>query len=116
VAEDEVLIRLDLAESLRERGYKVLEAANAGEALTLLRAADVLVDLLLTDLVMPGGVDGFTLLRVAREEFPDVKLIVVSALISDERDQRVIADAVFPKPIRFNRLLDKIEDLLSKEP
>ena len=55
--EDEALIRMDRAEFLRERGYRVHEAADAEEALEALRAKFA-IDLVFTDINLPGGIDG----------------------------------------------------------
>jgi CheY-like chemotaxis protein len=58
VVEDEVLIRLVIAEYLRECGYKVYEAAHADEALAVLQSPDVPIDIVFSDVVMPGRMDG----------------------------------------------------------
>ena len=69
VVEDEVLIRLHVAEELREAGFPVLEAADAGEALAILGHVDG-VELIATDLRMPGELDGLALARQVRVRIP----------------------------------------------
>ena len=77
VAEDEVLVRLALAEYLRDCGYRVLEAANAFEAIQIL-TEDIRVDVLLSDVQMPGDMNGFGLVKWTRQHRPAVRLIMTS--------------------------------------
>jgi len=74
VVEDEVLVRLMIADELREQGLHVLEASNADDALTILQSS-LPVDLLFTDVRMPGRMDGVALARFAHSRFPWLKLI-----------------------------------------
>lgn len=102
VVEDEVLARVVLADDLREGGCDVAEAADADEALRMFRTgADI--DVLVTDICMPGSIDGAELAKVVRRRFPEVKIIVVSA----ERpidDLLNLADGYFEKPYVAARL------------
>ena len=77
VVEDEVLIRMVLAEHLRGCGYCVLEASNGAEAMQILRA-DRPIDLLLTDVGLPDGISGFEIARRARRGRPDLAVIITS--------------------------------------
>jgi CheY-like chemotaxis protein len=63
VVEDEVLVRLVIADYLRECGYKVYEAVNAGEAVAMLQAPEVFINVVFSDVQMPGTMDGFALAR-----------------------------------------------------
>ncbi|HEX2224313.1 MAG TPA: response regulator, partial [Thermoanaerobaculia bacterium] len=78
VVEDEVLIRLAVAQYLRDCGWVVLEAGDAEEALTILQAADVRVDLVFTDVQMPRALDGFGLARWIRAHRPEVRVLLTS--------------------------------------
>jgi CheY-like chemotaxis protein len=77
IVEDEILIRMVLAEHLRGCGYRVIEAGRAHEALDVLDSATP-VDVLLTDVALPGGMNGFELTRLAREARPALNIIVTS--------------------------------------
>jgi DNA-binding response OmpR family regulator len=77
LVEDEVLIRLPIAEYLRHCGYRVLEAANADEGLTILQKADVRVDVVLSDIEMPGSIDGFGLAQWVRANRPGMDVVLV---------------------------------------
>jgi CheY-like chemotaxis protein len=77
IVEDEPFVRMVAADSLGDCGLKTVEAADAGEALDLLEAHPE-IELLFTDINMPGKVDGMGLARRAREVRPDVEIIVTS--------------------------------------
>jgi CheY-like chemotaxis protein len=69
LVEDEILLSDVVAEELEAAGYQVLTALTGEEALMLLEAQDS-VDLLLTDVRLPGGVDGWQVAAAARRTFP----------------------------------------------
>src|SRR4051812_26914301 len=78
VVDDEVLHRTEIAETLTLAGYVVLQAANADEAIAVLeQRADV--ELVFTDVDMPGGMDGVKLALVVAERWPPVRLLVTAA-------------------------------------
>jgi len=77
IVENEPLIRMDLADMLEELGYSVLEAANADEAIAILESEPA-VTAVVTDVDMPGTMDGLALTFVVRNRWPPCHLIVVS--------------------------------------
>ncbi len=77
VVEDEVLIRSILADELRASGFVVVEAANAEEALSYLSAGES-VDLVFSDIHMPGPLNGLELARKLRLELPQLPIILTS--------------------------------------
>ena len=95
LVEDEPIIRLDLASELRGARYEVIEAANAGEALTILNSLPI--DLLISDVAMPGSMDGAGLAAHARKVYPDMKIIIVSGKFP-EPPAGCAADGFFAKP------------------
>lgn len=110
VVEDEVLIRLTIANELRSSGLSVVEAANADEALTVLRSS-ARVDLLFTDIKMPGSMDGLALAELVRKTHPELKIIVASS-DSPVWPSRDIPDAFFRKPYNTMKVVSKIKELL----
>lgn len=95
VAEDEVLIRMVVADALRDAGFTVIEAANAAEALKAVRAG-LKPDALVTDVAMPGAMDGLALAALLQQENPALNVIVTSAHIAGANTE-LRADFV-PKP------------------
>jgi two-component system, response regulator PdtaR len=77
IVEDDVLLRLVTAASLRQAGFEVLEAANAQEAVTVLNS--VTVDAMISDVNMPGGMNGLGLARWIHQRRLDTKIILTSA-------------------------------------
>jgi CheY-like chemotaxis protein len=109
VVEDEVLIRLHLAEELRDAGYTVVEAASGDEAITVLSSVDD-IGLVLTDIRMPGDVDGLALANWTRSKFSSIKIVLVSTEVHGGTHQEF--DAGFTKPVRFDDLLRCVQKLL----
>jgi CheY-like chemotaxis protein len=69
VVEDEALVRMDIAMSLEDAGFAVLEASNADEAIDLLNAYPE-IRLMFTDIDMPGSMDGLQLAAAVRDRWP----------------------------------------------
>ena len=77
VVEDEILVRIMVAEELRDAGMRVIEAGSADEAMAHLRAGNR-VDFVFTDIELPGSMNGLELARRLRADFPEVKLLMTS--------------------------------------
>ena len=97
VVEDEFLISEWVAQSLSEQGFAVQTASNAADALKQL--ASETVDVLFTDINLPGGMDGTALARRAREMRPHLPVVYASArAMLLQPDARVPGSAIVPKP------------------
>lgn len=95
--EDEFLIREWVAQALTEQGFAVKKASNAVEALRQIARGPV--DILLTDINLPGGMDGTALARRTRELNPDLPIIYASARATLlEQGARVPGSLVLAKP------------------
>ena len=78
LVEDEPAVRTTIAAILEHAGCTVLQAADAAEALRVLHSQDRPIDLLLTDIVMSGGMSGVTLADRVKQAFPGVKVMVMT--------------------------------------
>jgi len=96
LVEDEFLISEWVARSLSEQGFEVVTAANAAEALGHLTSEQV--DVLFTDINLPGGMDGAALARRAREMLPNLPVIYASARTTLAPEARVPGAIMVPKP------------------
>ena len=97
VVDDEAFARLLAAQVFLDRGFIVLEASDAAEALDVLDANDD-VSLLFTDISMPGELDGLDLIDHVRQTRSDIAIVVTSGLARPETS-RIPSDAPFlPKP------------------
>lgn len=79
VVEDEALIRMDVVNQLNEQGYAILEAETGREALEEIANADI-VNLLFTDIDMPGDLDGVRLAHEVSRSWPEMGIIVTSGM------------------------------------
>jgi DNA-binding response OmpR family regulator len=115
VVEDEVLIRMPLAEYLRDCGYRVFEAADVAEAKAVLNA-DTPIDLMFTDVNMPGEEDGFVLARWVRRHRPDTKILVTSgaATAAGRAGDMRVDGPLLVKPYQYEIVLKRIEGLLGE--
>ena len=116
VVEDEVLIRLVIAEYLRECGYRVHEAANADEALAVLEAPNVAVDIVFSDVIMPGSMDGFALARWIRANRPQIDVVLTSGIDRSAEIAGVLCEAgpLLEKPYEPQSVVDRIKQLLAR--
>ena len=110
VVEDEVILRMDLGDHLRSSGFTVLEAPNGDDALAVLKTEEG-VRLVVTDMRMPGEIDGGALVSWLRQEKPHIKVIVVSGNLAVDV-LPASADARFSKPLNMEALLHQVRDLL----
>lgn len=112
VVEDEVLIRLDVADQLRGAGYEVLEASNADEAIEILNVTPS-IRLLFTDVDMPGSMDGLKLAAAVRDRWPPVKIIVTSGHRIVDITEMPDGSMFFSKPYPHLAVLKSMRELLS---
>lgn len=85
VAEDEELVRLVIAEALRDAGLEVMEAEHAEAALRVLEHHAARVHVLFTDIQMPGSMDGLALAHHISENWPEIALLITSARPQPDR-------------------------------
>lgn len=104
IVEDEFLIRMTLAEALGDEGFDVLEAETADAALPMLRA-DPAIRLLLTDIQLPGVLNGRTLAQKAREHSPLLPVIFMTGQ-PDPSDAASPLDVFISKPYTLNDICD----------
>ncbi|TAL01316.1 MAG: response regulator [Rhodospirillaceae bacterium] len=116
LVEDEDAVRVFAARALKSKGYKVLEARTGEQALDILRD-QAAMDLMITDMMMPG-MDGGTLARLIRVERPEIRILLISGY-SEEVARGDIVDTddfhFLPKPFSLSQLVAKVKDVL-KEP
>jgi two-component system cell cycle sensor histidine kinase/response regulator CckA len=112
IVEDEPSLRALLADYVRQSGYRVLEAACADEAMTVVR--DQKLDLLVTDIVMPGG-SGQTLASMLSATYPGLAIIFMSGYADHAALQAAASQpgVIFvPKPFTLRYMAEKIREAL----
>src|SRR5213082_1720816 len=81
VAEDDTLTRLMLVEELEHEGFEVREAVNGDQAADLVKEAGIEFDLLLTDIQMPGQLDGMQVAQLMHEYHPAAPVIYMTGCL-----------------------------------
>ncbi len=95
VVDDEPLIRAALADFLQECGFKTLEASHAQDAVAILEGSRVIIDLVISDVVMPGDMDGFGLAQWIQKNRPGVRVVLCSG---DSRKAKIAQDVCAGEP------------------
>jgi two-component system cell cycle sensor histidine kinase/response regulator CckA len=114
LVEDEDAVRMFGARALTNKGYNVLEADNGEAALDVINGTDDKIDLIVSDVVMPG-MDGHTLVRLVRHELPNVKVILMSGYAEDVFIDEIDRDPdihFLPKPFSLKKLAGKVKEVL----
>ncbi len=109
VVEDDTLVRIMVAEELREAGMRVIEAGDADEALALARANPI--DLVFADIGLPGSMNGFELARRLQSNVPDLQVLFTSGRLPAN-----VAASLRPfiaKPYDIADVVDRIRVALS---
>lgn len=114
VVEDEVLIRLDIADRLRAAGYTVVEAATGDEALVVMKTVST-VALIISDVRMPGSTDGVGLAALVKQQTPHVKIVLISGHLPLST-MATVADVALSKPLNPTLLMQHVEALVGKNP
>ena len=108
VVEDELLIRVFVSDLLRDSGYDVIEAVDGDEALDVLNAG-VAVDLVLSDVRMPGSTDGLALLKFVRDKLADLPVIITSGHLEPDVALAAGASHFLAKPFKVEEALKVVE-------
>jgi CheY-like chemotaxis protein len=111
VVEDECLVRLDAAAGLREAGFHVVEAATADEAMNVFEALPE-IDVVFTDIEMPGRMDGLELARRVRRLRPGVRLLLTSGAVRPTETEIPDRGAFLDKPYSSQMVARAIRRLL----
>jgi two-component system, chemotaxis family, CheB/CheR fusion protein len=116
VVEDNAALRRVVTRQLGELGYRVLAAENAAAGLKLLDRQNV--DLLLTDIVMPGGINGRELARRARQRWPEIKIVFTSgfseARLNGDAGPLAACTPLLSKPYRKEDLASAAREALDR--
>jgi DNA-binding NtrC family response regulator len=116
VADGDVLVRLAVAQYLRDCGYRVIEAASSDELVIVLDRSEILVDLALCDVAVPGEFNGFTLSHWMHEHHPDIDLILVGSDAAAAHAAAALCDRgpVLARPYEPKDVLLRIQTMFAE--
>jgi DNA-binding response OmpR family regulator len=111
VVEPEILVRMVIAEYLRNCGYKVIEAGTADDAVAVLRS-DFKVELVLAEVHGIGAMDGFSLAKEIRLTYPEVDVILTSGVANAADKSHALCEGrVVKKPYKPEDIVRQINVL-----
>ncbi|WP_442582521.1 response regulator [Mesorhizobium sp. ASY16-5R] len=114
VVEDSTLIRMGALDLVLSAGYEALEARDADEAIRILESRPD-IDLVFTDVQMPGTMDGAKLAHYIRERWPPIKLLVASGNAILEESSLPFGSRFFSKPYDDHAITDAMARLLASD-
>jgi signal transduction histidine kinase/ActR/RegA family two-component response regulator/HAMP domain-containing protein len=117
IVEDEHVLRSMARDILEGYGYQILEASSGKEALEVWNRQASRIDLLLTDMVMPGGVSGVDLAELLQASLPRLRVVFTSGYAANEVNREVLAKTsarFLPKPYTRDELAQTIRECLDK--
>ena len=112
VVEDSTIIRMSAVDLVFSAGYEALEACDADEAIRILESRND-IDLVFTDVQMPGTMDGIKLSHYIRDRWPPVRLIVASGEAILQESNLPTGSRFFSKPYDNHAITDAMAHLLS---
>jgi CheY-like chemotaxis protein len=113
IVEDEVLLRMDAMEMIEEAGFDVLEAANADDAIALLEARSD-IEVIFTDIDMPGSMDGLKLAHAVRGRWPPIRIVTTSGQFGIGPDQLPTGGEFIAKPYDIDHVAAIIRGLMGR--
>ncbi|WP_291685473.1 HWE histidine kinase domain-containing protein [Bradyrhizobium sp.] len=113
VVEDEMLLRMRAVNMVEDAGFTAVEAINADDAIAVLESRSD-IELLFTDIQMPGSMDGLKLAYAVHERWPLIKIILVSGQLKLADDDRPADSRFFGKPLDGKQLIGEMQDMMGK--
>ncbi|SDS44347.1 Two-component sensor histidine kinase, contains HisKA and HATPase domains [Bradyrhizobium canariense] len=113
VVEDEMLLRMRAVDIVEDAGFTPVEALNADEALAILESRSD-IELLFTDIQMPGSMDGLKLAHAVHERWPSIKIILVSGKLTPTDAEKPVHSRFFGKPLEVKQMIAEMQEMLGQ--
>jgi CheY-like chemotaxis protein len=113
VVEDEILLRMGAVDMVEDAGFTSIEAADADEAVAILESRSDIA-LLLTDIQMPGLIDGLKLAHAVHERWPPIKIILVSGQLSPAAADLPTNSRFLAKPVDPGTMIAELRDMIGR--
>src|SRR5256885_8916832 len=113
VVEDEMMLRMRAVDIVQDAGFIPIEAVNADEALAILESRSD-IELLFTDIQMPGSMDGLKLAHAVHERWPSIKIILVSGKLTLTDAEKPACSRFFGKPLEVKQMIAEMQEMIGK--
>jgi two-component sensor histidine kinase/CheY-like chemotaxis protein len=111
VVEDEMMLRMRAVDMVEDAGFTPIEAVNADDALAILESRSD-IELLFTDIQMPGSMDGLKLAYAVHQRWPLIKIILVSGQLKLTDDDKPADSRFFGKPLDVKQMIAELQDMI----
>jgi two-component sensor histidine kinase/CheY-like chemotaxis protein len=111
VVEDEMMLRMRAVDIVEDAGFTAVEAVNADDALTILESRSD-IELLFTDIQMPGSMDGLKLAYAVHQRWPSIKIILVSGQLKLTDNDKPPDSRFFGKPLDVKHMIAEMQDMI----
>jgi two-component sensor histidine kinase/ActR/RegA family two-component response regulator len=113
VVEDEMMLRMRAVDIVEDAGFTPIEAVNADDALAILESRSD-IDLLFTDIQMPGTIDGLKLAHAVHARWPSIKIMLVSGQVTPTETEKPANSRFYGKPLEVKRMIAELQEMLSE--
>jgi two-component sensor histidine kinase/CheY-like chemotaxis protein len=113
VVEDEMVLRMRAVDIVEDAGFTPVEAVNADEAIAILESRSD-IDLLFTDIQMPGSMDGLKLAHAVHDRWPSIKIILVSGQVKPSDAERPANSRFFGKPLGVGQMINELRGMVGE--
>jgi CheY-like chemotaxis protein len=114
IVEDSSIILMGAVDLVQSAGYEAVEAQNADEAIRILESRND-IDLVFTDVQMPGTMDGIKLSHYIRDRWPPVRIMVASGLAILEESSLPTGSRFFAKPYNDTAITEMMAQMLAED-
>lgn len=114
VVEDEMMLRMRVVDMVEDAGYIPVEAVDADEAMAILRSRSDIA-LMLTDVQMPGSMNGLQLAHAVHENWPPIKIILASGQLKLSGSDIPRDSRFFGKPLQSAEIIAEMREMLGRE-
>ena len=113
VVEDEMLLRMRAVDMVEDAGYTSVEAVDADEAVAILESRSDIA-LVMTDIQMPGSMDGLKLAHTVHERWPPIRIILVSGQLKLSTAEIPADSRFFGKPLEAAEMIAQIQNMIGR--
>jgi two-component sensor histidine kinase/CheY-like chemotaxis protein len=113
VVEDEMMLRMRAVDIVEDAGFTPIEAVNADDAFTILESRSD-IDLLFTDIQMPGTMDGLKLAHAVHARWPSIKIMLVSGQVTPSESEKPANSRFYGKPLEVKTMIAELKEMLGE--